>query len=595
MSRLPSSSPSSLLRPRPDRLGRRTSKGCASSPDPLSTLAKHRWWSARRPTDRSPRPSLGSAGPLDGRLRRPDALAREAGDPDPGGCRLPACSTPWARSRLGLPEALVTWFEATDPIACRDLERRDGSALTLPAWGALAIRWASAGLVDAAQHADLDADLNLCLDQPAHLVQQAYAMHALHDPWAPGRTGQGPGATPRSNSPPRSRPVAAVRSSRPTPPREERPATATTPGLVNGLLADQKKRRTSGLPPSSSRRSTKARPSGLSGRASPGARRSFWAGLDERRLRLVSPLRRSSKETRPSLVPWSISGARPIAEPLRSPRSRPPGMFKSQVVERLRLARHLDSVVSSALGTVGLERSRPVAASCSTPRAGVRRSRAEPNNPLAVIVGRAFSARRTTSLIRSPGPSEPTRPAAARICKDLDVRRPAARASPPPSARRGCPRASPPRPPQVYAGRPRRPDRRRCARVGQRVWAGSPTTPPDRRHPHPWTPWRRSPERRPGPVHRLAVRWTVHDNGLGIAATEGRNFFDPFTGGRISRPRPGSGFAEGRPDCAQAGGEPAQQSSPGRRSSPPPVSKSRLLKKGRSAEVRTGLCPSARQ
>jgi signal transduction histidine kinase len=60
-----------------------------------------------------------------------------------------------------------------------------------------------------------------------------------------------------------------------------------------------------------------------------------------------------------------------------------------------------------------------------------------------------------------------------------------------------------------------------------------------------------------------AVRWTVHDNGRGIGATEGLHLFDPFYCGRSAGRGLGLGLPRAARIVAQAGGDLKWQSSPG--------------------------------
>ena len=159
--------------------------------DPLDTLARHRWW-----------PASASTGPVAealGRLWRHSAavafaarrLAREVGDPDPEAVAraglLHALGL-WALAAV-VPEALVAWYESPDPASRRDLERRWLGVDACSLGRLQAARWGCEPLVvDAAWlHADLNADLNGCSDQPDRLalIQQAYASAAM-TPWAPG-------------------------------------------------------------------------------------------------------------------------------------------------------------------------------------------------------------------------------------------------------------------------------------------------------------------------------------------------------------------------------------------------------------------------
>ncbi len=566
------------------------SKGCGKSPDPLSTLAKHRWWSASA-----------SDGPIAEALARlwrhstavsfaARRLAREAGDPDPEAVAraglLHALGL-WALASAS-PEALVTWFEATDPTARRDLERRwlgvDASSLGR----ALAIRWACEPLVvDAAWlHADLDADLNLCSDQPARLtlVQQAYAM-ASTTPWAPGaELARDSGAID-----PRVRVLTAEVQARcggafveaDSSPREERLTRDNARLRVSQgrLLADQasNERFLRAFVESSPDEGPAvwAERAGLAWCGEPGvaAARVVWAGLDEpedlddspRPPSTVIPLGDPAKPC--ALVHlWAESDA---LEPLSKPAiSAAWDVWASQVVERLRLARHLDSVVSAHRGRVAREeptRRRLMLDALAEFAAGAGH---ELNNPLAVIVGRA------QLLLAREDDLESTRSLraiitqaqrAARILRDLMY-----------VARPPEPRPRPCQPDEVVRAclRDLQADAdARGVRIvadarepGQRVWADPE---PLRQIADILTRNALEASSSGGLVQftasgdSRAVRWTVHDNGRGIGATEGLHLFDPFFCGRSAGRGLGLGLPRAARIVAQAGGELKWQSSPG--------------------------------
>ena len=558
--------------------------------DPLATLAEHRWW---------PSPSTGPVAEALARLWRHSLavsfaarrLARDSGDPDPEAVAraglLHALGL-WALAAVA-PEALVGWFEEADPAARRDLERRK-LGVDAPSLGRdLASRWGCEPLVvDAAWlHADLDADLNGCSDQPARLalVQQAYAM-ASTTPWAPGAE------LVRDSGliDPRVRVLTAEVQARcggsfveaDSSTREERLTrdNARFRLAQAALIADREStdrflRAFIGSPPDEAPEAWAER-AGLAwcGEPEVAAARVVWAGLGRAGRSSTEPPRPPS-----TVIPLG-DPARPAALVHLWGESDAPGPWPSpatsaawdawarQVAERLRLARQLDGVVSAHRGRVAREeptRRRLMLDALAEFAAGAGH---ELNNPLAVIVGRAqllLAREADPDATRSLRAIIAQAQRAARILRDLMyvARPPEPRPRPclPEDIVRACLRDlqgdADARGVRIVA---------EAREPGLRVWAD------------------------PEPLRQIAdilarnaleasssgglvqftasgdgraVRWTVHDNGRGIGATEGLHLFDPFYCGRSAGRGLGLGLPRAARIVAQAGGELKWQSNPG--------------------------------
>ncbi len=560
------------------------------TPGPLEVLARHRWW-----------PIAASTGPVAealGRLWRHSAavafaarrLAREAGDPDPE-----AVARAGLLHALGLwslaavaPESLVAWYAAPDPSARLDLERR-WLGMDARALGRLrAIRLGCESLVvDAAWlHADRDADLNGCSDQPARLalIQQAYAS-ASTTPWAPDAE------SARNLGPidPRARILTAEVQARCGGPFVEPDASTREERLTRDnarlrldrarLLAEQSStgRFLKALAESSTAETPEewADRAGLAWCGEPGvaAARVVWAGSRDLEAETADP-------RPPSIVLPLGEPARPCAfvhlwraddagGPVESPSVLEAwDRWAREVAERERLGRLLDGVVSAHRGRVAREepaRRRQMLDALAEFAAGAGH---ELNNPLAVIVGRAqllLSREDDADSSRSLRAIIAQAQRAARILRDLMyVARPGEprlRACLPEEVVRSCLRdlqgEAEARGVRIVA---------EAREPGLRVWAD------------------------PDPLRQLAdiltrnaleattvgglvqftaggdartLRWTVHDNGRGIGPAEGLHLFDPFYCGRQA----GRGLGLGLPRAAriveQAGGELRWQSVPG--------------------------------
>ena len=558
--------------------------------DPLSTLARHRWWTLSST-------SVPTAEVL-GRLWRHSTavafaarrLAREAGDADPE-----AVARAGLLHALGLwvlaaasPETLVAWYEATDPGKRRNLERHwlgvDASSLGRT----LAVRWGCEPLVvDAAWlHADLGADLNGCSDQPTRLalIQQAYAMASM-TPWAPGAE------LARDSGPidPRVRILTAEVQSRCGGPFIEADASAREERLTRDnarlrvaqarLLAEQasKDRFFRAFEASSPTEGPEAwaERAGLAWCGEPGvaAARVVWAGLEEegnatpdpRPPSIAIPLGDPSSPCA-SVHLWGVAGA--VEPPARPAIASSWNAWAGEIAERVRLRRHLDDVVSAHRGRVDREeptRRRMMLDALAEFAAGAGH---ELNNPLAVIVGRAqllLAKGDDPDAIRSLRAIITQAQRAARILRDLMfVARPAE------------PRPRPCQPDEVVRACLRDLQGEAEARgvrvvaetrePGLRVWAD-----PDPLRQIADILARNALEATPagGLVQFTAggdgrtIRWSVHDNGRGIGATEGLHLFDPFFCGRQAGRGLGLGLPRAARIVAQAGGDLKWQSSPG--------------------------------
>lgn len=570
----------------------RRPRAAGDPPDALASLAGLRWW-----------PSTPTSGPIPDALARlwrhavavsfaARRLAREGDDPDPDevaragllhGLGL------WALAAVD-PDRLVAWLASPEPEARRELERRwvggDLSALGR----ALAVRWACEPLVvDAAWlHADLGADLGVCSGQPSRLalIQRAFAL-AERTPWA---LGAGP---PREAGPvdPRVRVLTAEVQSRcggafaepDASPREER-LTRDVAGLrlANARLRDEGAsmerlvRVVAGSSPAEGPEAWADR-AGLAWCEEPGvaAARVVWAGPGR-----ASP---APAEARPASAVFALGDPgepcahvhlwRPDGEARRVAAS--PATLAAwdalarEVAERDRVRRLLDDVVAAHRGRVGREepaRRRAMLEALAEFAGGAGH---ELNNPLAVIVGRG-----QLLLAREPDP-EAVRSLRAiiaqaqrahRILRDLMY-----------VARPPEPRPRPCQPEEIVRASVRDIQDEADARgvrvvvveardAGPRVWVD-----PDPLRQVADVLLRNALEATPsgGLVQFTSggdarkIRWTVHDTGRGIGATEGAHLFDPFYCGRAAGRGLGLGLPRAARIAAQAGGELRWHSVPG--------------------------------
>jgi signal transduction histidine kinase len=555
--------------------------------DALATLATHRWW---------PSPPSGPVAEALARLWRHSMavsfaarrLARDAADPDPEAVAraglLHALGL-WALASTS-PEALAAWYEATDPAARLDLERRH-LGVDAPSLGrTLAARWACEPLVvDAAWlHADLDADLNGCSDQPDRLalVQQAYAM-ASTTPWAPGSR------LARDSGPidPRVRVLTAEVQARcggafveaDASPREERLTRdvarlrLSQADLLTERASTERFLRAFVESPPDEGPAAWAERAGLAWCGEPGvaAARVVWTGPGDPEA-LGDPPRPSTTiiplgdPSRPCALVhlWGESDA----PPPRPAISAAWEAWAGQIGERARLARHLDDVVSAHRGRIAREeptRRRQMLNALAEFAAGAGH---ELNNPLAVIVGRAqllLAREADPDATRSLRAIIAQAQRAARILRDLMyvARPPEPRPRPcqPEEIVRACLR-------DLQADADARGVRisAESREPGLRVWADPE---PLRQIADILTRNALEASSSGGLVQFNAsgdgrtVRWTVHDNGRGIGATEGLHLFDPFYCGRAAGRGLGLGLPRAARIVAQAGGELKWQSSPG--------------------------------
>ncbi len=548
------------------RLGRRDRPGsAASSADPLATLAEHRWW-----------PSTASTGPVAEALARlwrhsiavafaARRLARDAGDPDPEavaraglaprpGALGPRRGRPRNRSSPGprrpTRRPVAIWNDA-------------GSAPRPRAWAGPwpsaggASRWSSTppGSTPTSTPTSI-----VCSDEPDRLalIQQAYAM-ASTTPWAPGaEQARGLGADRPEGPDPHGRGPGPLRR-RVRRGRRLRPRGAADPGQRQAparprSTADRAEQASNDRFLQRLRRVLADRqPRGLGRAGRPGlVRRAGGRGGPGRLDRAGSSRMHPPTRPRPpsTIIPLGDPSRPCRLDPslgrVRRPRdSRPrPSISAAWDAWAAQVGRAAPAPLASSTrssrrtGGGSPARSRPVGGDARRPGRVRRRGRPRAEQP----PGRDRRPGPVTPGPRGrprgdplapghhrPGPAgrpDPPRP---------DVRRPAARASPSPLPARGDRPRLPPRPPG-RGRRPRRPDRRRGP--GARASGSGPTPTRSASSPtsSPATPWRRaraaawssSPPRGDG----RALRWTVHDNGRGIGATEGLHLFDPFYCGR---------------------------------------------------------------
>jgi signal transduction histidine kinase len=560
--------------------------------EPLATLAGLPWWSAPRATS-----------PVEESLTRlwrfstavafaSKRLARDAGDPDPDAVARAGLLHNlgiWALAAVS-PELLIDWFEAGGPAGRREFEKRKLGVEAANLGRVLALRWGCEPLVvDAAWlHADLDSDLGIVAQEPKRLalIQQAFVT-ASSTPWAPE------GAIPREGGAvdPRVRILTAEVQSRcvgsfvdaDSSPREERLTRdnarlrLSEARLLIEVSSKDRFLQSFNEAPATESPEAWADRAALAWCGEPGvaASRVDWAGVD----RSSEPAPDDSRS--PSTILPLGDPSQPLAtirlwrvvdfpEPTVEPSTyKAWESWAAQVAERLRLQQLLDAVISSHRDRLGREeplRRKWLIEALAEFAAGAGH---ELNNPLAVIVGRA-----QLLLSRFEEDPDATRSLraiiaqaqrAARILRDLMY-----------VARTPEPRPRPCQPEEVV---------RACLRDlqneaetrGVRIVAES-------RDPglRVWTD--------PEPLRQLAdiltrnaleatpagglvqfqsggdlkaLRWSIHDSGRGISATEGAHLFDPFYCGRQAGRGLGLGLPRASRIIAQAGGELKWQSIPG--------------------------------
>jgi signal transduction histidine kinase len=565
----------------------RKGEGCL---EPLETLERHPWWPLTA--------STGPVGEAFTKLWRHSTavafaarkLARDAGDPDPEAVARAGLLHNlgiWALAAVA-PELVVSWWQAPNATARRDFERRTLGVEATNLGRTLALRWGCEPLViDAVWlHADLESDLSVCAREPHRLalIQQAFAA-ASATPWAPTD------ALPRESGPidPRVRILTAEVQARCTgpfveadsSPREERLTRDNARlRLAQGRSLAERSSRDRFLKAFSEARSIEgsaawADRAALAWCGEPGvaAARVDWAGTSSAtnptEVRPVSstlPLG-DPKSPLATVHLWQVEGASDLEiDPLTFKAWE---SWAGQVAERLRLEQLLDEVVSAHRSRVGNEeplRRKWMLEALAEFAAGAGH---ELNNPLAVIVGRAQlllgRLEEDPDSIRSLRAIITQAQRAARILRDLMY-----------VARTPEPRPRPCQPEEVV---------RACLRDlqgeaetrGVRVVAES-------REPslRVWTDpeslrqladilTRNALEATPsgGQIQFLSggdtrnLRWSVHDSGRGINATEGVHLFNPFYCGRQAGRGLGLGLPRASRIVAQAGGELKWQSIPG--------------------------------
>jgi len=558
--------------------------------DPMAALAELRWW-----------PDSGSSGPAAEALTRfwrfsaavgfaARRLAREAGLGDPETFARAGVLHGlgiWALASVA-PDRLVEWFATPGPTARRDLERRWLGAEASALGRRLAARWGVEPLVlDAAWlHADLNGDLNGCSGDPDRLgiIQQAFAL-ARRTPWAPGaeearELGPGdprvriltaevqsrcggpfvdPDASPREERLTRDNArlrlaVARLRSENASRERFVRAVAESSPTEGPEAWADR-----AGL--------------ALCGEPGVAAARVVWIGSETSG---PSPPEPGPESAGLPLGELDRPCARVQLHPSEDPSgsSGPPatldawGAWAREVDERVRLRGLLDEVVAAHRGRVDREepsRRRAMLEALAEFAAGAGH---ELNNPLAVIVGRAqllMARENDPDAVRSFRAIIAQAQRAHRILRDLMY-----------VARPPEPRPRPCQPEEIVRASLRDLQDEADAR-GVRVVAeareGGPKvwTDPDPLRQIADILGRNALEATPsgGSILFTAgsdgrnLRWSVHDTGRGIGATDGLHLFDPFYCGRQA----GRGLGLGLPRAAriveQAGGELRWQSVPG--------------------------------
>ncbi len=564
----------------------RRSRDRGRSPDPLASLADHRWW----PFDPAPEilTRIWRQGVAVAFAAR--RLAREAGDPDPD-----AIARAGLLHNLGLwalaavaPDRLPTWM-AADRDARADLGRRWFGSEVSGLGRSLAERWGCEPLVvDAAWlHADLGADLGVCSAQPGRLalIQQAYAL-AERTPWALGgeatrdlappdprvrlltaevqvRCGAGfvePDATPREEA--LTREVARLRRS------HARLA-------ADREATDRLVRFVAGSSPTEGPASWADR-AGLAWCSEPGvaAARVVWSG--------PSPSDPAPPEAaHPASMAWPLGDPdAPSAhvhlwlspgadgEAVRPAHLPAWDALAAGVAERDRLRRLVDDVASAHRGRVGREEQANRRGKLEALAEFAAGAGHELNNPLAVILGRAQllmarevapdSARSLRAIIAQAQ-------RAHRILRDLMYV-----ARPPEFRPRPC------QPDEIVRASLRDLQGEAEARgvrvtiearePGPRVWAD-----PEPLRQVADVLVRNALEATPsgGTVQFTAsvdgrkLRWIVHDTGRGIGPGEGAHLFDPFYCGRQAGRGLGLGLPRASRIVAQAGGELRWHSIPG--------------------------------
>lgn len=560
-----------------------------STPDLLATVAVHCWWASEASECR--------AGEALTRLWRHSLavafaarrMARDAGDPDPesvGRAGLLHNLGLWALASLA-PERLAEWFDAAGPSERRAFERRWLGEEASSLGRSLAARWRCEPLVVEAAwlHADLDADLEACSDQPGRLawVQQAYAT-ALTTPWAPGSE------LAREAGPidPRVRILTAEVQARSGQPFVEPDANGREERLTRDnarlrlvharLLAEQasNERFLRAFVDSSPDEGPEpwADRAGLAWCGEPGvsAARVVWTGPgalpEDRPASEGSSVLKLGDPTRPIALVQLREGPEGY-----DPGARPTFLaawqaWAGQVAGRDRLRRQLDDVLATLRKRV--EREEPTRRKQRIDALAEFAAGAghELNNPLAVVLGRAqllLTREDDPEAARSLRAIITQAQRAARILRDLMyVARPPEprpRACQPEELVRACLR-------DLQSDAEARGVRlvAEAREPGPRVWADPE---PLRQIADILT--RNALESTPsgGVIQFTAhgdgrsVRWSIHDNGRGIGPAEGLHLFDPFYCGRSAGRGLGLGLPRAARIVALLGGELRWQSNPG--------------------------------
>ncbi|WP_435010891.1 ATP-binding protein [Tundrisphaera lichenicola] len=555
--------------------------------DPLIALAEHRWW----PTSAASDPS----GEALGRLWKFSTavafaarrLAREASLDDPDAFARAGLLHGlglWALAAV-VPDRLAEWFATSDPVDRRALEFRWLETEASNLGRDLAEAWGCEPLVvDAAWlHADLEGDLGACSNEPTRLalIQKAFAL-ARRTPWAPGAEDSrehGPG-DPRVKiltAEVQSRcggnfvdPDATAREERLT--RDNARLRRTVARLqVEHASNDRFVRAVAESSPTENPE-TWAERAGLALCGEPGvaSARVDWSGTGS-----SEP---TSTESPPNPVILTLGDPQRPSATIHLGRTsngiEPPPTLEAwdawarAIDERARLRSRIDELVSAHRGRLDREGPARRKAKLDALAEFAAGAGHELNNPLAVVLGRAqllMSREDDPEAIRSLRAIITQAQRAHRILRDLMyvARPPEPRPRPciPEEIVRNCLRDL-----QTEA-------EARGVRIvsearepGSKVWAD-----PDPLRQIADILVRNALEATPvgGSVRFVAgsdgktLRWSVHDTGHGIGATEGMHLLDPFYCGRQA----GRGLGLGLPRAAriveQVGGDLRWQSVPG--------------------------------
>jgi signal transduction histidine kinase len=563
--------------------------------DPLASVADRPWWLTAAGSGLEAITRLWRHSVAVGQAAR--RLAREAGESDPdriGRAGLLHGLGRWAVTALD-PEFLVLWLDETDPRKRRELEhQRLGMEMTTLG-RTLAERWECDPLVadSAWLHADRDGGLSGCAADPGRLaiIQEAFAW-AERTPWslaiaeAREPIGGDPrlrvliaevqvrcgsafvdaDATPREERLARSnarlrRQVAELQSGRAARDRFLDALARSDPSERPETWAERAGLAWCGEPGVATARVVWTGPGSIPAQAdeSPGINRTTSRILPladrgrpcaEIHLRLVSKPEASTEGAHPALAAWRA--------------------WAGWVAERARLEARLEAAIASHRDRVEREEPRLRQAKLAALAEFAAGAGHELNNPLAVIVGRAqlllaresdpgatlmlrailTQAQRAHRILRDlmyvARPPVPR----VRFCQPDEIVRACLRDARAEAEARGI----------RLVGDPNGP--------GARVWAD-----PDALRHLADILVRNALEATPkgGTIHVSAsadaaassLRWTVQDNGRGIAAAEGEHLFDPFYCGRQAGRGLGLGMPRAARIVAMAGGELRWHSTPG--------------------------------